>query len=200
MSSKRYFVNALDGSKVIRTYGPFESLDAADAFTRDAPKGLPSYWRLNIFAEVDVDADSTPGTFPEMLVPTDGLDLPSALVPLNSRGVPMVPEMRHRRRPEGVIRSLFRAMRATLDLHAAEQRTGIMQVEAAAVEEWRRDLASVTSSPEERQKARDMVIMVMQLGVSDPKELEQAVVFAKRTWARGVTDRDIDLIWKYKRS
>jgi len=146
------------------------------------------------------DKDSEQHAFPEILVPTDGLDLPSAVVPLNSRGVPMMPEMRHRRRPEGVLRSFFRAMRTTLDLHAAEQRTGIMQVEAAAIEEWHADLASVTSTAEERQKARDMVIMVMQLGISSPKELEEAIVFAKRTWARGITDKDIDLIWRYKRS
>jgi hypothetical protein len=49
----------------------------------------------------------------------------------------------------------------------AEARTGVDQIEAAAVDDFQTDLASVASTPEERQRVRDMAILCAQLGLTE---------------------------------
>lgn len=92
------------------------------------------------------------------------------------------------------------ALAARLDLIAAEAERNITRVEAAAVDDWRNDLASVTDSPDGRQAIRDMSITLAQLGIWTSDDLEKMVRLWHNVNSRGITETDLRLMWEYKRT
>jgi len=73
---------------------------------------------------------------------------------------------------------------------SAEASNDIDRIEAAAHDDWRRDMESVTSTAAERQQLRDSTILIAQLGIRGDEIMEMANIYHIAS-GYGVTVQDI---------